>query len=482
MKNFNVIKFACMSVTLCATLAVSLHAQTLTTLFTFDGTNGENPNATFLQGFDGNLYGTAYNGGTNGYGTAFKMAPDGTLTLLYSFCAKNRCIDGAGPLSLVLAPSGNFYGTTASGGTNGGYGTFFEITPAGHYTVLHSFTEAEGSYPTVMLAANGNFYGTTNFYGANENSGTLFEITARGTVTILHNFCSETNCTDGANPSSLLVQASNGNLYGATAYGGAYNLEGGTIFEVTPAGKFSVVYSFCADNTCDFGLGGVGMVAASNGKIYGTTGQGGATASGSVFEMTLAGHLTTLYSFCSQANCSDGLVPWEATFLQATDGNLYGTTSNGGGSGGNGTIFKITTGGTLTTLYDFCSLANCSDGSIPRAGLTQATNGTFYGNTYYGGELTGGDFSDGVNYSFSVGLGPFVKTVTTSGELGSKVVILGNNLTGSTSVTFNGAAAAFTVVSDTEITATVPSGATSGTVQVTTPTGKLDSNTAYLVK
>jgi uncharacterized repeat protein (TIGR03803 family) len=168
--------------------------------------------------------------------------------------------------------------------------------------------------------------------------------------------------------------------------------------------------------------------------------------------------------------------------IQATDGNLYGTTFGGGTNNsdctaGCGTIFKLTTAGVLTTLYKFCSESNCADGSAPQGGLVQDTNGTFYGTTYYGG-------TDGIGtvFSLSVGLGPFVETLPTSGKVGTAIKILGTTLTGATSVTFNGTAATFKVASASEITTTVPTGATTGTVKVVTPGGTLSSNVAFRIQ
>jgi uncharacterized repeat protein (TIGR03803 family) len=154
---------------------------------------------------------------------------------------------------------------------------------------------------------------------------------------------------------------------------------------------------------------------------------------------------------------------------------LYGTTSSDGTHGG-GTVFKITPSGTLTTLYSFCSQSGCTDGGDPTAALVQDTNGNLYGTTYEGGA-----HGYGTVFRLSVGLGPFVKTQPTSGKVGAAIKILGTDLTGATSVTFNGTAAVFKVVSKSLITTTVPSGATTGTVEVTTPKGTLKSNVVFRV-
>jgi uncharacterized repeat protein (TIGR03803 family) len=229
---------------------------------------------------------------------------------------------------------------------------------------------------------------------------------------------------------------------------------------------------------------------ASDGNFYGTASYGGANATGgTVFKITPEGTLTTLYSFCSLTNCADGANP-VAALVQGADGNFYGTTENGGahgcnsheGTSGCGTIFRITSSGTFTTLHKFCQKTDCSDGALPEAGLVQATNGNFYGTTASGGILNCSlGIECGTIYRFSVGLGPFAKLVQTSGKVGAKVGILGTDLTGSTAVAFNGAAAKFTVIARTAILATVPTGATSGTVSVTTPSGALNSNVAFQV-
>jgi len=376
-----------LSLALVPSAAIASPAQTFTTLVSFNRSNGADPYLGHLvQGFDGNFYGTTSKGGANGPGTVFKITPSGTLTTIYSFCAQTNCTDGAFPYGgLVLATNGNFYGTTLWGGSS----------------------------------TNTN---CSNCCGC----GTVFEITASGTLTTLYSFCVQTNCTDGTFPYAGLVQATNGNFYGAT-------------------------------------LGG------------------GANSSGTVFKITASGTLTTLYSFCAQTDCTDGAFPY-AGLVQATNANFYGTTAQGGSStncnGGCGTVFKISPSGTLTTLHSFAG----TDGSIPEEGVVQATNGNFYGTTAFGGSSDNCFEGCGTVFGLSVGLGSFVETLPTSGKVGAKVIILGNNLSGATSVTFNGTAATFTVVKSTEIVTAVPTGATTGTVIVTTPKKKLKSNVAFRVK
>jgi uncharacterized repeat protein (TIGR03803 family) len=313
--------------------------------------------------------------------------------------------------------------------------------------------------------------------------GTVFKITPQGGLTTLYSFCSQTSCADGDNPFSGLVQGTDGNLYGLTSSGGDPSCrpgEGcGTVFKITRGGTLTTLYSFHA-----VGLNPqyAPLVQGIDGNFYGTTVSGGHGAActsligcGTAFKITPRGTLTTLYNFCSQTNCVDGESPF-APLVQATDGNLYGTTNEGGASNscryGCGTVFKITPQGMLTTLHSF----DLTDGESPNGGLVQDTNGPFYGTTNGGGTNY-----DGTVFSLAVGLGPFVESVPTSGKVGAAVTILGSKLTGATSVTFNGTRATFTVVSSTEITTMVPTGATTGKVQVTKPVGTVTSNVAFHV-
>jgi len=446
-----------------------LSAQTFTTLLNFNYTNGANPYfMSLVQGTDGNLYGTTEGGGANGAGTVFKVTPTGELTTLYSFCAKTNCADGSVPFGgLVLGTDGNFYGTTSEGGISsdpcgGDCGTIFKITPAGKLTTLHMFDSTDGyatPFGPLVQAINGDFYGTTQ-------SGTVYSITPGGMFT--------TVLADGAGGYAL-IQATNGIFYG-TGGGGP----DGVVFSVTSRGKLTTLHSFdgSTDGSYPFGP----LVQASNGNFYGTTSQGGPNDScnsqppifigcGMVFEITPEGTLTTLKNFDS----SDGEYP-NGSMIQATNGKFYGTSVYGGAPGpcyiSCGTIFSITSEGTLTTVHSF----DATDGENPSGGLVQATNGTFYGTAFQGGTNDAGTI-----FSLSLGLGPFVKTLPTSGAVGMAVNILGTSLTGATSVTFNGTAAKFTVAASSLITTTVPMGATTGEVKVATPSGALSSDVSFRV-
>ncbi|MFZ0805785.1 MAG: choice-of-anchor tandem repeat GloVer-containing protein, partial [Candidatus Sulfotelmatobacter sp.] len=391
--------------------------------------DGAGPNAGLIQALNGNFYGTTDGGGSNNFGTIFEITPAGKLTTVYTFCSQSGCSDGANPSGGLLQGSdGNFYGTTAVGGAFGA-GSVFKITPAGAFTTVASFDGSNGDDPafgSLIQATDGNFYGTTLAGGAS------------------------TACGSGC----------------------------GTVFKLTPRGKLTMVYSFCAQINCTdgFELFG-GLVQGSDGNLYGTTAEGGANGYGTVFKLTTAGKLTTLHSFASYP---DGAYP-EAAPIQGTDGNFYGTTPNGGTNGVAGTVFQITPSGALTTLYDFCAKTNCADGTGPFEGLMQATNGKFYGTAFGGGASTNCIGGCGTAFSLAMGLGPFIEVRLNSGRLGSHVQVLGNNLTGATAVNFNGTPAAFTVRSATELTATVPAGATTGLVMVVTPNGTLTSNQPFRV-
>jgi len=418
----NWVKRAYVVIALCVATAIVSSAQTLTTLVNFNGTDGQEAgiDMPLIQGTNGNLYGTTPIGGSvsPGYGTVFEMNPAGKLTTLYNFCSKQvlplgiggaGCTDGAGPTGLVQATDGDFYGATAGGGgasNDTSPGTVFKITPGGKLTTLYSFCSqtncTDGEYPAAALvqATNGDLYGTT-ILGGNGN-GTVFKITLSGKLTTLYTFCSQTNCTDGGVPNGLVL-ATDGNFYGTTTEGAP----GGTFFKITPAGKLTTL--------CAAGCGATGkLVQGNDGDFYGTTAQ-----SGTVFKVTPKGKLTTLATV--------GGYP-ESGLVLATNGDFYGTTYVGGANNnpsycqnnGCGSIFKMTPAGVLTTLYNFCSQTNCTDGFWPLGGLMQATNGKLYGTTIAGGAY-------GYGTVFRLGLGQSAETRPTSGKVGPTVAIAGNN-------------------------------------------------------
>ena len=474
MSKLNWCMRACALSVLWATTTVTLPAQTFKSLKSFDNTDAALPWATLIQGNDGNFYGTTQNGGntacTLGCGTIFRITPNGKLTT-FSFDGTN----GSQPIAgLVQAANGAFYGVTTTGGTYD-LGTVFKFTPNGGLTTLYSFNANTGYSPLggLVLASDGNFYGTASSGGpatgqCDPGCGTIFKITSKGMYTTLHNF---NGIPDGGLPLATMTQAPNGKLYGTAASlgnAGSY----GTVFTITPKGKFTVVHQFDnTDGAYPFG----GLIQGTDGNFYGQTDLGGASdygAFGTVYKMTPSGKVTTLHSF-EQTDGDNPISP----LVQGTDGNFFGTAAYGGKHPNFGTVFKITPSGTFTTLHNFDS----TDGSYLYAGLIQATNGKFYGATYAGGSSTACPYGCGTVFSLYVGLGPFVETLPNSGKVGAAVRILGTNLTGATSVTFNGTAAKFTVVSKSEIKTTVPTGATTGTVEVTIPMGTLKSNVVFRV-
>jgi uncharacterized repeat protein (TIGR03803 family) len=290
-----------------------------------------------------------------------------------------------GNIPLMQGDDGNFYGTTFWGGIDN-QGTMFQMTPDGIVTTLVSITGEYGTHPTAGLVQgfDGNFYGTTYWWGdthaaTNYNLGTVFQMAPDGTLTTLLSF----NGTNGGNPNAL-VQGYDGNFYGTTHSGGSANL--GTVFQMTADGTLTTLVSFNATNG---GLPVAGLVQGNDGNFYGTTYFGGNLALnggsglGTVFKMTAEGLLTTLVSF----NATNGGHP-AAGLTQGSDGNFYGTTQWGGNlslnnSNGFGTVFKMTPAGTLTTLVSF----NATNGGVPVAGLVQGNDGNFYGTTQWGGNL-----------------------------------------------------------------------------------------------
>lgn len=334
------------------------------------------------------------------FGVSLGAARAQQETLLYNFCAKRGCPDGAGPAArLVLDQRGNLYGTTTSGGNpktcNGyGCGVVFRLTPAGKESIYSFCSQprcADGAEPAagVVFDRNGNLYGTT-YAGGAYGFGTVFRINTEGKETVLYSFCAEHECLDGEGPSAGVVLDGEGNIYGTTSAGGAF-LDG-TVFKLTPEGKETILHSFCGD-LCG-GADGIepaaGLVFDQKGNLYGTTVLGGSGSgllgNGTVFKVTPEGNETVLYSFCSLANCPDGSAPYSSLVLDRS-GNLYGTTSAGGigGQFGSGVVFKLTPEGTEAVLYSFCALTNCTDGAYPLAGLVFGPSGNLYGTAESGG-------------------------------------------------------------------------------------------------
>jgi uncharacterized repeat protein (TIGR03803 family) len=337
------------------------------------GTNGdgEQPNGSLIQASDGNLYGMTLGGGANNSGAVIKMTPAGAESVLHSFGSAG---DGTFPSGrLFQASDGNFYGLTPAGGANGN-GAVIKVTPAGIESVLHSFGSAgDGSSPkdSLIQAIDGSLYGMTPIGGAN-NEGTVIKVTLAGTESVLYSFVG--SAADGSSPKGSLIQASDGNFYGMTLMGGANG--NGTMIVVMPTGTESVLHSF--------GFPGDGsspqdsLIQASDGNFYGMTQNGGANGGGAVIKVTSAGTESVLYSFVY------GL-PY-GSLIQASDGNFYGMTYEGG-SNGAGAVIKVTPSGAESVLHSFGS---AGDGQSPMGSLIQASDGNFYGVTYEGGANSNG--------------------------------------------------------------------------------------------
>jgi len=390
-------------------------AQTESVLYSFcaelNCTDGAGPVAGVVFDQNGNLYGTTEWGGNNGCyptscGVVFKLTPEGHETVLYSFCAQADCADGAQPAAgVIFDQDGNLYGTTLYGGTHGN-GVIFKLTPGGQETVLHSFCAWNGCadggvpYAGLVLDQKGNLYGTTLRGGAHNSAlcesygcGVVFKLTPEGKYRVLYSFCAQANCADGAQPLAGVVFDQEGHLYGTTSWGGAHVY--GTVFTLGPNSKETVLYSFCTENNCADGqTPSAGLVLDQNGNLYGTTTTGGYSGGfGTVFKLTPNGNETVLYSFCVQSYCPDGDVPSAALVLDRK-GNLYGTASGGGGYNincalGCGVSFKLTPQGKETVLHSFCAQTNCTDGAEPKAGLASDHHGHLYGTTVYGGRGAG---------------------------------------------------------------------------------------------
>ena len=443
-------------------------AQTYTPLYTYSinagSYSGIVPAGIISQGRDGNLYSTIANNGTLSRGTTFNMTLSGTPTTLYSFCSQPSCTDGAYPESgLILGADGNLYGTTNSGGSKN-EGTVFKMTPAGQITTLYNFTAGTDNgipyYPPIQ-GQDGNFYGVAQpIY--NGTYGVAYKMTPSGTLTPF-----PFNFTNGSLP-NLFTQGTDGNFYGTTRAGGAHNL--GVVYKMTPAGKITVIHDFAGYPT-DGNIPVGPLVQGNDGNFYGSTYLGGASNVGSVFKISASGNFTLLYSFKGYG-FGDGALPYTGLTL-GTDGNFYGSTANGGTKNA-GALYKLTSAGTESILYSFCSVT-CNDGYYPEVPLVQDTNGKFYGNS------SGNSLGGAVFYSLDMGLKAFAGLVTWTGKTGKTIGILGQGLTGTTSVKFNGTSAAFNASSDTFLTATVPAGATTGFVTVVTPGASLKSNRKFLV-
>jgi len=350
--------------------SVTTAGVTLQTLYSFTNNSfGCLPYAGLLQASDGNFYGPATGGGADGYGTVYRMKPNGAVSLVYTFA--NSSYGGFPAGALLQGTNAYLYGTCFTGGAAGDGALFRVATNAGGLAA-YAFISSTGYYPIAGLiqGQDGNFYGTANGGGA-YGYGTVYKLTPNGALTALAAF----NMEDGAYPVAPLVQAPNGNLYGVTQDGGT-NGGWGTIFQITPAGTLNSLFSFNSTNGA-YPWGG--LARQPEGNLYGTTPNGGAYGGGTVFELGADGTFTSLYSFTGGpdgSNCYAGL-------LLASDGNFYGAAEYGGVYG-QGTVFRMSPDGTLVPLAQFDGY----QGANPVGTLIQGRDGNLYGTTLNGG--TGG--------------------------------------------------------------------------------------------
>jgi len=517
--TFAVARF-CFAAILIAGFQTSLaHAQ-LTQLYAFEYNpsttsnypDGETPYAELIQGADGNYYTTTFAGGsgactdeveglTQGCGAVVKITPAGVLSVLYSFpfdSSNNTTPNGMFPVAgLLQGPDGNFYGVASGGGSSGtdfcqpspgvfGCGTIFKLTPGGAFTLLYSFCGGYGcgSYPPDgadprgrLVYSDGFLYGTTQqggLYNFNYNAGTIFRISLSGAYEILHTFSGYSGTADGASPAAGLTLGSDGNFYGTTQFGGSSG--NGTVFKMTPAGTVTVLYSFASDDT-----NGTeplsALIQASDGKLYGTCDLSGAAGNGTVFRISTSGVIEKIYDFSSG---SVGYNP-HAGVIQASDGKLYGTVGGGGGDD-SGAIYQLTLSGVATLEGSF----TFATGYAPVGALVQGSDGRLYVTSQYGGGTNSSGVADaGAIDVFNADLPapkPEIFRITpASGAVGAKVTISQGPYIGTTSVKFNGTSATFKVRGSEFITTTVPAGATSGTISVTTPGGTAVSKHTFTV-
>jgi uncharacterized repeat protein (TIGR03803 family) len=374
-------------------------AQTFTTLYSFTGRDGYTPQAVFIRDNARNVYDTTWRAGRFDVGVVFKVTPDGTETVLHSFCSLRNCADGAHPgAPLVPDNTGNiYYGTTAGGGSgtncSEGCGVVFKIDTTGSETVLHNFAggTSDGCYPFQGLVRDkaGNLYGTTVRCGSSGH-GEIFKIDSAGTETILHNFAGG---SDGSNPSDgHLVMDKAGNLNGLASEGGSKNCNFGcgVLYKLTAKGKFTILHRF-AGGTSD-GCDPQGSVVQDKaGNLYGTTLECGSNNYGTIWKVSKAGTETILHNFAG--GTSDGCYPW-AGVARDSKANLFGVTY-GCGAGSGGTLYELSAKGRLILLHSFAG----TDGANPYGEVLRTAKDVMYG-TALGGAYQCGSIGCGTVWKY----------------------------------------------------------------------------------
>ena len=395
-------------------------AATLSTLYAFcsegDCADGANPLHGLIADAAGNLYGTTVNGGSMGRGAIFEIARHGTRwkhRTLYSFCVQASCADGEQPqAALVMGADGSLYGTASAGGRNLS-GIAFKLSPRRHadwkLSVLYDFCPVgapsdgtpiclDGMRPTGRLAyagqASGTAYdGTSPLYGSADGGarggGVLFALTPGGSQSVLHDFCLADDCRDGRNVRFNMWVDGTGNIFGATGEGGAHG--GGTVFELSPGSgggwTLTTLYDFCSLAQCIDGREPLATpVMDAGGNLYGTTGKGGAHKKGTLFKLAPVGgdwQESVLHDFCDEKPCPDGNEPGQVV-LDPSE-RVLGTTFFGkAGNANGGVVFSWD--GAYHVLYDFCSTEKkCRDGRFPMGPLVPDADGHVFGVATYGG-------------------------------------------------------------------------------------------------
>ena len=350
---------------------------TFSLLDSFTGTSGAIQGSfpsygSLVQASDGNFYGLAL-GGADGDGVVFKVTPAGAYTLLHTFT--DSATDGSRPFGgLIQATDGNFYGVTQYGGANN-QGTIFQITPGGAFAVIHSFAgTADGDQPlcTLTQGSDGSLYGTTAAGGTN-GDGTIYKVTLGGAFTLLHTLAG----SDGQAPIGGMVQGTNGLFYGVLPFGAGNGLGG--VYTITADGDYNLLYSFVSTGTHDRQGAAAALIQGTDGNFYGTTYEGGPADEGAVFSVNPAGTEKAIYGFLGGDVYLDGASP--SASLTLLKGKLYGTTLYGGNND-SGTIFEVSKSGRESVVHDF--QGSPADGAFPYGPLI-VVNGMLYGTTANGG-------------------------------------------------------------------------------------------------
>jgi hypothetical protein len=421
--------------------AAGAQAQTFSSLHSFCGqsgcSDGALPQTGLVADATGNLYGITYEGGVQDHGIVYELSPNGSggwiYSLVHTFCVESPCSDGWQPSGpLIVDSAGDIYGVVMN--SNNEHGLAYELMPQGggawNFVVMHNFCKKtdciDGNIPSGGLAYLGQrsgalYDGTSPLYGTTlagglYGSGAVYQLTppppgghSWWRPKVLYSFCHDGgNClADGFEPLNGVVVDSHSVLYGTTSFGGQ-NLSG-NVFKLTHlphGGDWSnqVLYNFCSLGHCADGKSPTALVEDDAGNLIGGTDAGphrqGCVhkACGAIFSLSPeTGVLTTLHTFCGEANCADGGGPGPVHILP--NGDLIGTAGRGGDfsntANGGGLIFRLS-GTTYTVLHEFCASAGCTDGSIPGGQITVDAQGRFFGITALGGTA-----NEGTIYEFT---------------------------------------------------------------------------------